>query len=237
MAEKRIEEKIAKKTNAHSFYEVKENNKPLYDQIGQQATNALFDNSHKTDNLNAVYNEIEKNKMVQEIEQKEIKTRAYDDFNPFYGDKNALQKMSSHNYKEVVEKQDEPSDVLEVKQEIDVKPINRKHHKIQRKHLWITTLSICLVLFGFVFGYNMFSINSLAKNTAKTQHKISEIETQMAQNEDNFADLIISSGMTPADLEAAAKTDLTPQNTTPRYTESSSAWDRFCNFFAHLFGK
>lgn len=234
MAEKIIEEKIAKK-KMHSFYDVQENNSALYDQIGKQATNALFDNTHKTEKLQKVY---------EEIDQKQVKTaekrRDYDNFNPFFGDKNALEKMASHNYKEVVELKDEPSDVLEIKQEIDVKPISRKQsdHKIQRKHLWITTISICLVLFAFVFGYNMFSINSLAKNTIKTQHKISQTEQQLAQSEFEYEEFKGAvTNMEKAEQSAATKVDLSPQNTTPRYTEKSSAWDRFCDFFAGLFGK
>lgn len=234
MAEKLIEEKIAKK-NAPSFYEVKENNDALYDQIGKQASNALFDNTHKTEKLQKVYAEIEEKK----VKTKEIKTDGYDTFNPFYGDKNALEKMASHNYKQVVESQDEKSDVLEVKQEVDVKPIKRKDKKLQRKHLWITTISVCLVLFAFVFGYNMVSINSLAKNTVKTQHKISEIEQKMEQNDTalaDYQDIVKDAGMTN-EYASAPKANLAPKNTTPRYTESSSAWDRFCEFFAHLFGK
>lgn len=234
MADKLIEEEIAKKTKTPSFYEEKENNAALYNQINSQAHNALFDNTHKTENLQKVYEEIDKQKAAK---AEEIKTEGYDNFNPFYGDKNALEKMSSHNYKEVVEVNDNPSETLEIKQKIDVKPIARKEKKVQRKHLWITTISICLVLFGFVFGYNMFSINSLAQNTAKTQHKINEIEQTMVDNADTYSDLIADSGMVQADIENASKVDLLPQNTTPRYTEKSSAWDRFCDFFARMFGK
>ena len=234
MAEKLIEEKIAKKST-HSFYDVKEENSGLYDQINKQATNALFDNSHKTDKLQKVYEEIDRNQ-----EKVEVRKQKYDDFNPFFGDKNALEKMASHNYKEVVEKKDEPSEVLEIKQEIDVKPISRKQkeHKLQRKHLWITTISVCLVLFAFVFGYNMFSINSLAKNTAKTQHKISQTEQQMAQTDAQYEEFKGAiTDMEKAQNSGASTVDLSPQNTTPRYTEKSSAWDRFCDFFAGLFGK
>ena len=236
--DKLIEEKIEKK-NKPAFYDVDEKNeKNLFENISKQADNALFDNSHKTDKLQKVYDEIDKKTELNSKKQQssEIKTDAYSTFNPFYGDKNALEKMSNHNYKQVVE-EPVPSEKIEIKEEIKIEPIKRKEKKFERKHLWIGAISVCLVLFTFVFGYNMISINSLAKNTIKTQHKISEIEQQMEQNAADYSDVIKDENMLKADIENSMKADLSPKNTTPRYTESSSAWDKFCDFFARLFGK
>lgn len=232
MSEKLIEKKVEHK-NKPVFCEVNEaDNKNLYEQIDKNATSALFDNSHNTQKFE---------KVCEKVENKKQNNQSFTNFNPFFGDKNALEVMSKKNYQDVVTSKDEPSPVLEIKQEISVGPIKRSQKTNKRKKLWITTLSICLVLFASVFGYNMVSINSLAKNAVKTQHQITEIEKTIEINNNNYSQLLEDSNlleeMSEANTTGAQTVDLSAKNTEPRYEIKTSAWDRFCNFFCRLFGK
>lgn len=232
MSEKLIDKKVEHKTKP-VFCEVNENdNKKLYEQIDKNATSALFDNSHNAQKFE---------KVCEKVENKKQNNQAFTTFNPFFGDKNALEAMSKKNYQDVVTSKDEPSPVLKIKQEISVGPIKRTEKTNKRKKLWITTLSICVVLFASVFGYNMVSINSLAKNAAKTQHQITEIEKTIEMNNNNYNEFLANSNlleeMSQANTEGAQTVDLSPKNTEPKYATKTSAWDNFCNFFCRLFGK
>lgn len=232
MAESLIEEKIEKAKNKHknSFYEVDDkDDKQRFFDVNNKAKEALFDNTHDTNKINKTINEIE--------QTKKYKTET----NPFFVEQKSFNALSK-NYKEVVTKPKEQP-TLEIKEEIMPQVVAKEQTKTKshRKKLWIAVTAICVVLFFGVFGYNMISINSLAKRTITTQHQISEIEKTIESSNQNYEDLINSSTvfqeMTEADSSVGQQIDLSPKNTQQKYETKTSLWNRLCNFIAGIFGR
>ncbi len=205
-----------------------------FQEVNKKAEEALFENDHKTEELQKVYDKIDTKTVNQHIHDD-----AYDDFNPFYGDKNALNTLRRrHSYQEVVSTQaEEPT--IEIKEEIKLEP----EKKTQRKKLWFITGGVCIALLLTLFTYNMININSLARKVATTQNDISQQEQILQQgNEEYFEklqdyDLIASEGMVEADRGNATGVDLSAKNPAVENNAPTNFWDKVCNFFAKLFGR
>ncbi len=149
--------------------------------VNKKAYDVVFDSTHKANKYESVLDEIETQTLhgFEEAEIQEAREeKTLDKDNPFFGDKNALQKLAKHSYKEVVSKPATPVPTLEVKEEIKVNSSTKNfaQTKTKRKKIWQITGVILIVLFLGLFGYNMISINSLAKKIAKMEHQINEQE-------------------------------------------------------------
>jgi len=204
--------------------------------LNKQAQDAVFDNSHKAENLNKVYDEVDAHTLKHSICD-----GAYDDFNPFYGNKDTLTTLKKHSYADVVAEPDEPTPTLEIKEEIKVE--TKKEPSTQRKKLWLVTGGVCIAIFLSLFTYNMISINSLAKKVVTTQNQITQQEEVLEQGVEEYQerltdlDLLATEGMVQADPSLATGVDLSIKNTELQYQTSTNFWDKVCNFFAKLFGR
>ncbi len=179
MAEKFSE--IKTKTKVETDFEESESVKS-FAEVNKKAYDAVFDNTHKTKKYEKVVSEIETQTLpsFQEDAMEEVvqKSETLDRTNPFFGDKNALQKLSKHSFKEVVDTPSQPEPKLEIKEKIVVSNAKTKQLKPEskRKKFWQITGIILIVLFLGLFGYNMISINNLAKKVAKMENRIHEQE-------------------------------------------------------------
>ncbi len=203
--------------------------------LNRQAEEVLFDNSHQTEDLRKVYDELDQQSLKASIQDD-----AYDSFNPFYGDKDALNSLKRHQYTDIVSRPNESTPTLEIKEEI--KTGVKKKTSVKRKKLWLVVGGVCIALFLSLFTYNMVSINSLARKNANTQNQIAQqeqvLEKGMDEYKERLEDLDLEAvGMVEADLGAAQGVDLSVKNLQPQYTIPTNFWDKVCNFFAKLFGR
>lgn len=238
MAKKNTDTEINTTDTSHSLFDMIDNKieQERLSNLNRQAQDALFDNSHKAENLNKVYEEVDTKTLRSAIHDE-----GYDDFNPFYGSKNALNTLKKHNYNEIVSEPSEPAPTIEIKEEIKTEP--EKKPETQRKKLWLITGGVCIALFLSLFTYNMISINSLFKKIATTQNDITQQEQVLEQGQADYQerltdlDLIATEGMVEADLSGATGVDLSAKNVETQYQPTTNFWDILCNFFAKLFGR
>ena len=224
--------------DSHSLFDMIDNKieKERLTNLNKQAQDALFDNSHKAENLNKVYEEVDSEKLKSSIHEE-----GYDDFNPFYGSKTALDNLKKHSFNDIVSEPDDPTPTIEIKEEIDAEPV--KKPSTQRKKLWLITGGVCIALFLSLFTYNMISINGLFRKITSTQNDITQQEQVLEQGVEDYndrltdLDLLATEGMVEADLTSATGVDLTAKNTETQYKTSTNFWDILCNFFAKLFGR
>ncbi len=205
----------------------------------KQAQNALFENNHKTDKLNKVYETLDA-KQLQKTTS--ISDQAYDDLNPFYGDKDALTTLQKRpHFNDIVAAPDQPTPTLEIKQAPaeKAKPVSTR-----RKRLWWITGTCCAVLFAVLFTFNMVNISSLIDSSHQTQLEIAQQQEELQSalsayeqqmSESGITETAITEGMTPG--SGGVEVDLSPGKVSPTYQAPTSFWDQLCNFFAKLFGR
>lgn len=229
---------VEKSTYSNSLFNLVDEKveKRLHD-VTKQADEAVFDNSHQTENLFKVYDEIDKNKL-----ERSISDEPYDDFNPFYGNKDALKTLKEkHSYKEIVSVSDDAVPTLEIKEEIVDRP--KPQEQTKRKKLWFVTGGVCIALFLSLFTYNMININTLAKKVVTTQNDITQQEQVLEQGVKDYQDrltdldLIATEGMVENDLSTATGVDLSAKNDGVIHEQNTNFWDKVCNFFAKMFGR
>lgn len=205
----------------------------------RQAQDALFENNHKTDKLNKFYDTMDAKQLQKSTS---ISDEAYDDLNPFYGDKDALTTLKKRpRFDEIVASPDQPIPTLEIRQ----KPAEKaKPASIKRKRLWWITGTCCALLLAGLFTFNMINISSLVEQSNQAQLEITQQQEalQSAQSayeqqmsEAGITETAITEGITPGGSGSAV--DLSPGKVSPTYQAPSSFWDRLCNFFAKLFGR
>ncbi|MBR1926000.1 MAG: hypothetical protein IJ837_04050 [Clostridia bacterium] len=186
--------------------------------------------------LNDALNTEKLEKTPEKAEKKADKTQNLDDGNPFFGDKDSLIKLKKYGDYEIVEEEK----VVHKKNQISPKAITRTENKSKQKKLWQITGGIVLALFIALFGYNMFSINSIAKKVVTTQYDITQLEQTLQENNDSYEQILedakITSGMSEANT-GGQTIDLSPKSTKNEYEIKTSLWDKVCNFFAKIFGR
>mgnify|MGYP007068176408 CR=1 FL=1 len=238
MAKKIVGTEIeSKKQRVNSFCELADKTvEKRLKNVSMQAEEALFDNSHKTDRLEQVYDEIDADFL------NERQKHTVEEYSSFYGDSNPFGKLkNNYSYKEVVSSPQDPVPTLEIKEEISERP--NYQAKTKRKKLWLSTCAICIALFAGLFTYNMININSLAKKVVTKQMDISQSEEVLEQGNKDYLsrlkelDIEATAGMVEADLDSATKVDLTAKNNGIRFEPKTNLWDKVCNFFAKLFGR
>ena len=185
-----------------------------------------FDTSHKAENLNAVYNEIDNQAMAKQNK------RPVGLVNPFMGNTTALEEMHKRSsYKDLVEKQESPT--LEIKSYSDKKS---KKRLSSRMKLWLTTGICCAVMLVGLVVCNALSIGSIERdiNMAETQLTRQEVEIENLEGRISSESSITPSGMTSAG--EGVTVDIAPTASAEIVT-SDNFFNKIARFISYLLGK
>ena len=230
MAENLIDIEIPEKKSVkkNSFYVVDES----VDAKRIEDVNNLLNDALKTEKKQV-------EQKPQKVEEKFVKQENIID-NPFFGDKNSLSKLKKHPDYEIVEEEETfEKTIIHKKNQVSSQSITRKETSNKQRKLWMVAGGIVLALFIGLFGYNMFSINSIAKRVVTTQHDITQMEQTLEQNNSDYEQLLenakLTSEMHEVDIDGETTIDLSPKNTKNQYEVKTSLWDKMCNFFAKIY--
>ena len=193
-----------------------------------------FDNSHKAENLNKVYDEIDR----QAISRTETKPAGV--INPFFGDNDSLTKLREKNanrntYQDVVEKPETPT--IEIKAYQDKGETTKKSKKLtSRMKLWISTGACCAVLLLGLIICNALAIGSIDRQTDLTESALAQQEQQLdgLQGSISSESGYVPDGMLP--MGDGTSIDISPTNDTTIKT-SENFFDKLVKFISYLFGR
>jgi len=215
-----------------------------------------FDNSHRTDKLEEVYDELDlqeymsnesdssfnraikvskKDNPVIRNNHKSIPTQSE---NPFSIEKTIPTRQTT--YSDVVATST-VAPTIEIKSYTPIRPAKKSLSK--RIKLWLVTGICCLVLLG---GVVLVSALNLGATAGSNTGLITPPDVETGQLSDEQG-IINRSGedLTAEDIASLDQGTLSPDTaikvggttTQTSVTTSSSLWDQICAFFAHLFGR
>jgi len=215
-----------------------------------------FDNSHRTDRLEEVYDELDLQEYMSsdsdssfdraiKVSKKDnpvIKTNhkptPIQSENPFAVEK--LMPTRQATYSDVVATST-VAPTIEIKSYTPIRPAKKSLKK--RIKLWLVTGICCLVLLGGVVLVSALNLGATAGSNANTSNP-PDVETGQLADEQG---IINKSGedLTVEDMTSLDQGTLSPDTatkvggttTSTSVTTSSSLWDQICAFFAHLFGR
>ena len=193
-----------------------------------------FDNSHKAENLNKVYDEIDR----QAISKTETKPNGV--ANPFFGDSDSLTKLREKNlhketYQDVVETPEAPT--IEIKAYEDKGETTKKSKKISsRMKLWISTGACCAVLLLGLIICNALAIGSIDRQVDLSEGALAQQEQEL----DGLQGSISSgSGYVPdgmESMEGGTVVDISPTDDID-ITTSNNFFNKLSDFISYLFGR
>lgn len=210
---------------------VKENTEPAKTEIEREVER--FDNSHKAENLQKAYDEIDRQAFVstpKSTPKRNVETIT----NPFFGDPDSLNKMRKR-YEDVVETPT-TSPTLEIKS-YETKSVAKQKNKMDgRMKLWLTTGVCCAVLLLALIICNIFSIGAINRDIDATQDGIFAQEKEL---QDLNGKITTETGTVPdgmKDLNGGTTIDITPTNPSS-ITTSDNVFNRISSFISYLFGR
>ncbi len=210
---------------------VKENTEPNKNEIEREIER--FDNSHKAENLQKVYDEVDRQAVIST--QKPAPQKSVESLKtPFFGDPNSLNKMRKR-YEDVVEAPT-TSPTLEIKS-YETKSVTKQKNKMDgRMKLWLTTGICCAVLLLSLIVCNIFSIGAINRDIDTTQNGIftQEQELQDLNGKITTETETIPDGM--KDLSGGTAIDITPTNPS-NITTSDNIFNKISSFISYLFGR
>ncbi len=188
-----------------------------------------FDNSHKAQNLNQVYEAIDR----QNYTNASSKPTSVE--NPFFGDNDALEKLhTKKTYNDVVVKPESPT--------IEIKAYEQKEHKKPKKSLsnrlklWIGTSACCAVLLVGLIICNACAIGAIDRQAGYTENLLTQQEKELdgLNGSISSATGTVPSGMTSAG--AGQSVNIAP-TTNPEIVTSDNVFNKIAEFIAYLFGR
>ena len=251
MAKNESDTTLLEKDYSDSFFDVIDEKLEQQSQVELEAKKALFDNNHSTEELNKVYDEIDKEQVLEH----DVSPIELENPNPFYGDKDALTQLSKkQTYNNTFFEPQEKIATLEIKPKIPTKKttkisnVDRTNEQIlgKRKKLWTCVGCISLVMFFALCIYNFVVIGTTLSSNDELQNNITNAKEDLLTNQEKYerilselgeSSITIAQGAGMTNTDSSTTVDLTPTNVVSQPTAPSGFFDRLCNFFATLFGR
>ena len=245
MAKKQTNTTLLEKEQ-RSFFDIIDEKLDKQSKVELEAKKALFNNNHKTEELEEVYDEIDKKQVEEQLEHLEHKVAPIDfeNPNPFYGDPDALNKLKKHKYKNTVFDEQEKIATIEINPPAPAKVKEVDNSK--RKILWTCVGAITIVLFLTLFIYNFVIMGSTILDNNGIQGDINNAQDDLISNQERYEQILnelgessISIAQGEGMITGGSSTTVNLEPTTEVYkpTAPSGFFDRLCNFFAKLFGR
>ena len=187
-----------------------------------------FDSSHKAENLNQVYNEIDRQAIAEQTKKPEGLV------NPFMGSSNALSEMHDRSsFKDLVSEQESPT--LEIKTYDDRKKKNKKRLSSRMK-LWIATGACCVVMLVGLVVCNALSIGTIERDIASTESTLARQEVEIEGLEGKISSEANTTPSGMSAVEGGVSVDIAPVTSTEIVT-SDNFFNKLARFISYLLGR
>ncbi len=224
-----------------TFYDLVDEKLSHQSKVELEAKKALFENNHKADNLNKVYDEIDKELVEEQLDNEVEEENFVNNSAPFFGDNDALTKLRRHNYVDVVDN-DRSAITLEIKQKNQQKNVSQ--YKNKRKILWASVASICVAVVLGLTIYNSVLISNELNSISETEKQLQSQNQQLENNTYTYEQIVEQLGDSISDViqgmtkvEGGTMVSLEPIIEVVQPSAPTSFFDKLCNFFAKLFGR